>query len=203
MAGRPLLLARHAETEWNACGRLQGREDSPLTVRGLGQAAALGALARAWGVRHVATSALGRARATGAVVALACGAAESVHEPLAEISFGRCAGWTLEQVREREPEWWRERERDRWNARWPGGESYADAALRLAAWLPDGALEQLERPTLVVAHQSVLRALLVAAAGWPAARALAVPFAACEAWRLSEDGACVRQLPEATPPVRA
>ena len=33
-----LLVLRHGETEWNAAGRMQGHLDSPLTVKGIGQA---------------------------------------------------------------------------------------------------------------------------------------------------------------------
>jgi len=203
MRDRPWLLARHAETEWNAAGRLQGREDAPLTARGRAQAAELAAFALALGVRHVATSPLGRARATAAEVVSACAAGESVHDALVELSFGRCAGRTLEQVRRDLPLWWAARESDRWRVRWPEGESYADAAERLAAWLAGRPLAHAPEPVLVVAHQSVLRALLVALAGWPVPDALGVRFDACQVWRLAPAGACVRLLPEATPQVPA
>ena len=37
-----VILIRHGETEWNLSGRWQGHADSPLSVRGIEQAEALG-----------------------------------------------------------------------------------------------------------------------------------------------------------------
>jgi len=41
-----LYLVRHGETDWNAEGRYQGRQDIPLNDRGRGQAALNGKLLR-------------------------------------------------------------------------------------------------------------------------------------------------------------
>ncbi|HTR97906.1 MAG TPA: histidine phosphatase family protein, partial [Candidatus Acidoferrales bacterium] len=136
---------------------------------------------------------LGRARATGAIVAAACGADCSEQAVLAELDFGAAEGLTLAEVRARWPAWWAERGRDRWTSRWPSGESYADAAARLAGFrVPSGA-------TLVVAHQSVLRALLVATGERPPAAAIEVRFAPCECVELSGESDALRPLPRAIP----
>ncbi len=175
-----LYLTRHAETEWNAAGRLQGREDSPLTPQGHAQAQRLAAWARDAGIRHVVTSTLGRARTTAAaVVAAAPGTACTIEPALVELEFGAAAGGTTEDARHRWPEWWAERREHRWTTPWPGGESYADAVARLAAWRSSRA-PLPEVPTLIVAHGAMLRALLVAEAGWAPEQALAVEFMACE-----------------------
>jgi probable phosphoglycerate mutase len=160
-----LLLMRHGETEWNRAGRLQGREDSPLTARGLAQADALAAAAATLGVTRVLSSPLGRARVTAARVAAAAGVAPAFRDGLAEMSFGECAGLTLDQVRERYPDLLEVRERDRWGHRWPGGEGYAEVLARvLAAVAADRPLATAP-PTAIVAHQSVNRVLMHALAG--------------------------------------
>ena len=38
----PLYLLRHGETIWNRAKRLQGHKDTPLTLRGVQQAEAMG-----------------------------------------------------------------------------------------------------------------------------------------------------------------
>lgn len=161
-------------------GRLQGRDDSPLTARGRAQAEALAHAARALGVRHVCASPLGRALATARGAVEACGATLSIHDALMEVSFGDASGGTVEDAAARWPEWALARERDLWSTRWPNGESYADAATRVRTWVEASAPAWTEQPTLVVAHQTVLRAFLVAICGLPFERALAETFPAGE-----------------------
>src|SRR5215475_10386469 len=71
--GRPVIFyIRHGETDWNVTGRLQGRHDVPLNVRGRAQAMHCGDILRdifAREGRNVAkldfvSSPLGRARTT-------------------------------------------------------------------------------------------------------------------------------------------
>jgi probable phosphoglycerate mutase len=203
MAPPRLYLTRHAETEWNVARRLQGREDSPLTARGRTQTEALAAVAPALGVRRILASPLGRARATAGIVALACEAPLTFHDALAEVSFGAAACGTVDEAVTRWPESWAARRRDRWNTRWPEGESYADAAARIAAWLPEGAPLWRAATTLIVAHHSLLRAFLVAALAWPIERALAAGFPACEPLEPTAELALVRPPLPATPPARS
>jgi len=59
-----LLLVRHAETAWNAEGRIQGRTDTRLSGRGRGQAAALAATVARLQPAQVVTSPFLRARET-------------------------------------------------------------------------------------------------------------------------------------------
>ena len=56
-----IFLTRHGETEWNACNRLQGQLDSPVTPRGKRQISALCAALEGEGIESVISSPLGRA----------------------------------------------------------------------------------------------------------------------------------------------
>lgn len=156
-----MWLFRHGETEWNRLGRLQGRDDSPLTELGAAQASALAAFAHARRIERLLVSPAGRAQATAARIAAVCGARLETHEALAEMSFGTCAGLTVPEVEARWPGLSEERERSRWRHRWPGGESYADVLERLAAWRHELGLVLPAPGLAVVAHQSLNRALAV------------------------------------------
>jgi probable phosphoglycerate mutase len=184
-----LLLMRHGETEWNRAGRLQGREDSPLTARGLAQAGALARAAAALGVTRVIASTLGRARATAARVADAVGAVPAFRDGLVEMSFGACAGLTLDQARARFPGLLEDRERDRWNHCWPDGEGYAEVLARaLEALAADRPLATAP-PTAIVAHQSVNRALMHGLTRVPREAALASEQSADVVVRIDAAGA--------------
>jgi probable phosphoglycerate mutase len=175
-----LYLARHGETEWNRAGRLQGRDDSPLTQVGVEHAVRLGAFARALRVRRILTSPLGRALATARIVVARIAADQSrtpppgegilVRDELAEIDFGRCSGLTLDAAYRAFPGLQEARALDRWNHPWPGGESYAQAVRRLGP-LPAELTDSAD--VLLIAHQSVNRALLHILLGLPVEEVLA------------------------------
>ncbi|MFO0648463.1 MAG: histidine phosphatase family protein [Polyangiales bacterium] len=153
-----ILLARHGETDWNLQGRMQGRLGATLNARGRAQAAALARAARSLSVRAVVCSSLPRAVETATVVAREMGLACVPCDALQEIDFGACTGLTEAEIAQRYPTLHAERRADKWNHRWPGGESYADAASRLRRAVERGELPG-EAGTLLIAHQSVNRAL--------------------------------------------
>lgn len=180
-----LYLARHGATEWNRDGRMQGRDDSPLTPEGVEDATRLGGLATRLGIGGVLTSPLERAQATARVVAGAIGCRVQVRDELAEIDFGLCSGLTLEASYRAFPGLAAARAQDRWNYPWPGGESYAQVVQRLRPLLPDLAGRG---EWLVVAHQSVNRALLHALAGITPEEALAAEQPSDCVVRVGPDG---------------
>ena len=125
-----IYLARHGETTWNRAGRLQGRSDSPLTVRGVRQAQAMGtALRDVLGStdHQVWASPIGRTRQTVAILCDTIG--YPYHEVrfddrLVEITLGDrdgYAGWR--ELARDYPQEAEQRRRDPWNFRHPNGES--------------------------------------------------------------------------------
>ena len=155
-----LYLARHGETIWNACGRLQGRLGSALTPRGDEQARELAALADRLGVGRVLASPLDRARITARKVANVVSCKLEVFDALSEIDFGLCNGLTMSEASQKFRGLMDARRVDKWNHRWPDGESYADAADRLQAWLGTEMILPPFSNTMIVAHQSVNRSLI-------------------------------------------
>jgi broad specificity phosphatase PhoE/predicted kinase len=151
---RPVLLTRHGESEFNATGLIGG--DSSLTERGRAFA---GRLAHFVGARfgqrdfQVWTSTLQRTAETARIVG------HEIREwrSLDEIDAGVCDGLSYAQIRERYPEEYTARARDKLRYRYPRGESYLDVIQRLDRVIIE--LERQQDPVLVIGHQAVLRAL--------------------------------------------
>jgi probable phosphoglycerate mutase len=166
MAGARVLLIRHAQSTWNAEGRMQGWADPPLSRAGAAQAAALGRRLGAEGpgaVVGVVSSDLVRAARTAAILAEACGCAPPrVDARLREREIGWLTGLTDHEARQTYPEEvaaWREQR----HSRPPGGESNQsvlrrahaalDAVTSVASALPAGEV------VVAVSHGGLISAL--------------------------------------------
>jgi probable phosphoglycerate mutase len=166
MAPPTIYYIRHGETDWNVEGRLQGHQDIPLNERGRAQAAHCGEVLRDLFARRsidaaaldYVSSPLGRARQTMELARPALGLAADGYkiEPrLTEISFGQWEGFTIAQLRTRDPQRVAAREHDKWHFVAPDGESYKAVSERMRAWY-DG----LRRDVVVTAHGGTARGLM-------------------------------------------
>lgn len=167
-----IIIARHAETVFNAAARMQGHfAHTPLTRAGIAQAEAMGeALAadgRAAG-RDLWVSPSGRTQQTAAIVGehLGRGFFEWQHDPrLLEIDVGAWEGrFYADIVREAGPIV--DTERRLFSVPPPQGEWFPDIAKRLSDWL---AQLDASRPVLAISHgitARVLRGLLVGGDDW-------------------------------------
>jgi probable phosphoglycerate mutase len=164
---RKLYFVRHGETDWNAERRLQGQRDVPLNALGRRQAIRCGELLRdlfaADGTapqQFIFTSShLSRARETMEILrgTLGLSPADYVTDArLAEMSFGAWEGLTYKDVRALDRSVLATRERDKWNFRPPGGESYAELLVRVRSWH-----EAVTGDIVLTAHGGIARALLV------------------------------------------
>jgi probable phosphoglycerate mutase len=161
-----LYFVRHGETDWNLERRLQGQHDIPLNALGREQALRCGSILRdllgrdGRGVSDFdyVSSPLSRARETmeriRSILALEP-ERYSTDARLMEMSFGRWEGFTFAELQMREADALARRERDKWGFVLPGGESYAQLAVRVRAWY-----ESVEHDTVVAAHGGVCRALM-------------------------------------------
>lgn len=160
----PLFLIRHGQTEWNAQKRLQGGKDSPLTEQGERQAKAMAAALLGAAPDLVLASPLGRAKRTARIIAKTLDASVELDPRLAEMRFGEAEGLRLTDVDERWPGFREKREQDKWHVRWPGGENYEDASLRIAAFAEDRLTATLRgeasRPLVIVAHETINKVLI-------------------------------------------
>ncbi len=155
VAARPVWLTRHGESQFNREDRVGG--DSELSPRGQAYATEL--------ARHVRrafrpdddldvwTSTLARTVQTAEPLEADIGRWRA----LDEINAGVCDGLTYAEIDERYPDVASGRSRDKFEFRYPGGESYADVVSRVDRVIIE--LERYQTPVLVIAHRAVLRAL--------------------------------------------
>jgi broad specificity phosphatase PhoE len=168
MTPHTIYYVRHGETVWNAERRWQGRKDSPLTEAGREHARANAGtlLAAAPDIRALpfVSSPLGRARETMHIIRECLDLPRdgyTVDERLAELGFGGWEGMTAKEIRAAAPEAWATFLASPWQGA-PGGESYAQMATRLQAWVGE-----LRNDIVTVAHGAVGRALRCLNLGLP------------------------------------
>ncbi|MBH68686.1 MAG: phosphoglycerate mutase [Rhodospirillaceae bacterium] len=155
----PLYLLRHGETVWNRAKRLQGHKDTPLTLKGVKQATALGnALGKIieppW-PQYFYASPIGRARQTAVIIAdmIAYDSEKIIHhDSLKEITFGNWDGLNMEEILANDAEKWAQRKDAKWQFSPPNGESYEQAGLRVASFFSK---MPTDHPIIIVAHGSL------------------------------------------------
>ena len=155
-----LALLRHAETDWSAQKRLQGRTDIPLSESG--RRALQGcALPAVCGDMRVQSSPLLRCLQT-----VQCLRLPIVHvEPrIVEMSWGDWEGCSLPALREQLGDTLRANEDRGMDFQPPGGESPRQVWLRVQPWLAE--LANACQPTLAVSHRGVIRVVFAAAMAW-------------------------------------
>lgn len=150
---RKIYMSRHGESMFNLHGKIGG--DSDLSPRGQLYAKKLPGLVR----EHLGdkklvvwTSSLKRTIQTSEHLDYP----KLNRKPLDELNAGMCDGMTYEEIEEKYPEDYANRDDDKFNYRYKGGESYRDVVLRLEPIIMD-----LERQgnILIIGHQAILRCI--------------------------------------------
>lgn len=160
-----LIFIRHGQTDWNAEGRLQGQKDIPLNSLGQAQAKRNGQCLKRFlegeGIDPAeldfVASPLGRTRMTMELARQEMGLPPEDYRldaSLRELTFGSWEGSTLKELAEEQPDLVASRAADKWAFLPPEGESYAMLTERIGGWLAT-----VRRPSVVVAHGGVFRAL--------------------------------------------
>jgi broad specificity phosphatase PhoE len=158
-----VYLARHGQTAYNLEGRFQGQLPVPLDDTGRAQAAELAERAAAHDFATLWCSPLLRARETAAVVAARIGLEPREDPRLMETDAGDWTDRTFADVRAEAPDAFAAFLSGEPDFAFPGGESFAQQGVRVAAAL--AAVEQRALPALVVCHGGVIRIALFQRAG--------------------------------------
>ncbi|EGG09789.1 uncharacterized protein MELLADRAFT_95280 [Melampsora larici-populina 98AG31] len=150
---RSIFFTRHGESQYNVEGKIGG--DSYLSERGAQYSEALpNLIAGSIGDTPLTvwTSTLKRTIQTAKHLPYP----KLTWKSLDELDAGVCDGMTYEEIEEHYPEDYAERDDDKFNYRYRGGESYRDVVVRL-----EPVIMELERQEniLIVCHQAVLRCL--------------------------------------------
>lgn len=155
-----IVVLRHAPTAWNRDKRLQGRTDVALDEDGI-SIAARWRVDPDWATYRILSSPLGRARMTASI--LFPDAEIGVDSRLIEMDFGAWEGKRLEELRAADDDT-AARENMGLDFRAPNGESPREVQARLLPLL--ARLAELRRPTVLVTHNAVGRAIYALASGW-------------------------------------
>ncbi|EGO25917.1 hypothetical protein SERLADRAFT_466744 [Serpula lacrymans var. lacrymans S7.9] len=150
---RSIFVSRHGESQYNVDGKIGG--DSSLSPRGLEYAKALPGLVRdniGTAPLTVWTSTLQRTIQTAQDLPYT----KLTWKSLDELDAGVCDGMTYEEIEQAYPDDFANRDEDKFNYRYRGGESYRDVVVRL-----EPVIMELERQEniLIIGHQAILRCL--------------------------------------------
>ncbi|KAI8086747.1 6-phosphofructo-2-kinase-domain-containing protein [Halteromyces radiatus] len=149
-----IWLSRHGESQFNVQDRIGG--DADLSPRGEEYARKLPSLIS----KHIGdelpltvwTSTMKRTNQTARYIKYP----KKQWKALDELDTGVCDGMTYDEIAKKYPEDFIQRDQDKFNFRYSGGESYRDLVLRLEPVIME--LEQHER-ILIIAHQATIRCL--------------------------------------------
>ena len=171
-------FVRHGETDWNAEGRYQGRQDIPLNDHGRNQADQNGAMLARLLARSARAptdfawycSPLGRTRETMDRIRAALPEPlpdVTIDPRLVEVSFGIHEGHLHTELTNGAMAMAGERDAAFWYFRPPEGESYEDVAVRILDFAGS-----LTGPAIIVSHGGILRVLRHLIEGFPHERAV-------------------------------
>jgi uncharacterized phosphatase len=149
-----ICIVRHGETDWNAQGRLQGREDIELNNAGREQAQKMAAyLSReTWDV--LVSSPLKRAYETAQIIARRLSIPEiTVEELITERDYGQASGL------------WPEERRSRFPDSIPGQEDFELLRLRAIAGIEKIAKDHRGKRILVISHGALTNSILYTLSG--------------------------------------
>ncbi len=162
-----ILLIRHGENDYVKKGRLAGRLPGVhLNEKGLAQAEDLAERLKGAPIKAVYSSPLDRTRETAAPLARALGLPVLTRPGLNEVDFGAWQDRTLKQLRRRKL--WPLIQNSPSRARFPEGESFAEAQLRISSELE--ALASLHRPKELLAvfsHSDIIKLAVAYFTGIP------------------------------------
>ena len=146
-----IYLARHGQTAYNAEGRFQGQGPVPLDATGRAQAQALAEQAAPYEFAALWCSPLLRARETADTVARRVGLTPREDARLMETDSGEWTNRSFAEVQAEDPEGFERFRHGDPTFGFPGGESFAQQAVRVAAAFHD--IKRAEAPPpAVVCH---------------------------------------------------
>ncbi len=168
-----MYLARHGQTAYNLEGRFQGQQPIPLDELGRAQARELAERAVPYEFAALWSSPLTRALETALIVGRRLGLDPRQDSRLMETDAGDWTNLSFAEVRAREPDRFEQFVTVDPSFAFPGGESFAEQDVRVAAAIAD--VERGPLPALVVCHGMVIRAALATSAGHPVETIKRVP----------------------------
>ena len=180
-----LILVRHGHVEGIEPTRFRGRADLPLTSRGEAEASAVAQrIAAAFRPAAIYTSPLQRCVSTGAAITQACGLETRVLDDLSDIDYGAWQFKTYDEIEAAHPGLFAAWFATPHLVRFPEGESLQDLIARAANALRFVLAHHGDETVVLVAHDSLNRALLL--------QLLDQPLSSY--WRMEQDPCCINEI---------
>jgi 2,3-bisphosphoglycerate-dependent phosphoglycerate mutase len=155
-----ILLVRHGETDWNAGGRIQGHNDTPLNAAGRQQAQRTAQRLAREPIKALYSSDLARAFETATIIGAPLGLTVVASARLRERQYGLWEGLTAAEIQTRYPEQfaiWRARTTD---FAPPQGETRSELLTRALAELQTIARRHVKDTVVVVTHGGLCYVLI-------------------------------------------
>lgn len=160
MAFTTIYLIRHGETDWNREQRYQGQQDIPLNSKGIKQAQLMAESLNGHHFSALYSSDLIRAYQTALEIAKNVKLSITTHPALREINQGEWEGKFIKDVLASNEAEVRAVYQNPYTARKPGGESIAEVAERMYAYLDHLAEKHDEQTIIVVSHGLAIATVL-------------------------------------------
>ena len=155
---KKIYLTRHGESLFNVQNRIGG--DPSLTNKGIDYSKKLFKyISIHYKVNdiNIFTSNLKRTKETSEL--LIKNGYDVIHKDiLNEIDGGICENMTYEEVKNKMPELYKNRKKDKFNFKYPEGESYNDLIFRIKEFILE--INRLDKPILIITHNAVIRVIL-------------------------------------------
>ena len=187
-----LYLVRHGQVEGHQVKRYNGQANVPLTEEGRRQMDRVCGMLSRCPLRAVYTSDLDRCRYGAEHLAEKLGVPVFCETALRELDCGEWQGRPWSTLQAEFPEEWRARLKDVVHYRFPGGESFQDAALRLRPVLRNILDRHSGQALGLFGHGGTNRIILLDALGAPLASAFRIvqDFACLNIIDYHADGSC-------------
>jgi uncharacterized phosphatase len=145
-----ICLVRHGETDWNAIGKLQGRQNIPLNQTGKQQAKEAGLFLKETDWDVIISSPLKRAKETAEIINESLGLTSVIEmDDFIEKDYGEASGLTVEERKNLFPE-----------GKYPGEEDWESLSNRTISGIEKIKLKYSGQKVLLVAHGAVINAIL-------------------------------------------
>jgi phosphoserine phosphatase len=179
-----IILVRHGRTPWNKDKIFRGSKDIPLDDVGREEAWALGEWLKEETIHAAYTSPLSRARDTAMAIVRHHDLEVKDLPGLSDLCYGDWEGVSLQEVKVKYADLYRQWETSPHNARFPGGENLDELRTRALAAVGEVVQRHPDQVVLLAAHRAVNKVLIAAIIGLDNSHF----------WRIAQDTTCVNRF---------
>jgi broad specificity phosphatase PhoE len=153
-------LIRHARTRWNLEKKIQGKNDMPLSRKGIKEAGLWGEILKKEKYNLILASPKIRSEQTSRIISHKINVDIKFDKDLKEQDFGEWEGRRIIDIRKQAPGEIEFQESRGWKFCPPGGESRISVLKRISKAIEKAAKNFDEKHVLVVTHSSVIKILI-------------------------------------------